>query len=259
MGFLIRYFDLQPYCQLSVCFMMWFMSTSCVHEEHTALKIGWGRVNSVLSVTEHESPVCYFEAIMKRNNLMNVIHEIPAIHVDMKYASTDNFMHKNMYGCLKKAYLLPVVVQMLKTSQEYLHELHPDFSLVIYDAARPIQIQHMMWDSLRLPFEEKIKFLSNPVNGSLHNFGAAVDVSVLDANGNPLDMGTEFDYIGELAHPVREYQMLEQGKLTSEHISNRQLLRKVMRKGGFWGIQTEWWHFNAMTREFAIANYKLIK
>jgi zinc D-Ala-D-Ala dipeptidase len=164
-----------------------------------------------------------------------------------------------LYGCLKKAYLQPDIAQRLVHCQSWLSEQRPGYRLIVYDAARPQQIQKIMWDSLHLPLHEKVKFLSNPAFGSLHNFGAAVDVSIVDDKGFVLDMGAPFDHIGEEAHPVMEWQMLQSGKLTPLHIENRNLLRTVMRKGGFWGIQTEWWHFNAMTREVAAAKYTLIR
>ncbi len=244
---------------LILCLAVLYGLSSCSHKDHVALKLSTGRAEQLLSLTNDMTPVCYFDAIMKRNGLTDVSEAIPSVHIDMKYASNENFMHLNMYGCLRKAYVLPHVAEMLLVSQNALLELFPDYSLIVYDAARPLQIQQMMWDSLTLPVHEKIRFLSNPKRGSLHNFGAAVDVSIVDCTGKPIDMGTEYDYIGEPAHPVREQQMLEQGRITADQIANRQLLRKVMRQGGFWGIQTEWWHFNAMTRDHAIANYNLIR
>lgn len=205
------------------------------------------------------APVCYYDAIMCRHKLTDVEKFIPGIRVELKYASTDNFMQTNLYCCLRKAYLQPAVAQMLAISQQYLSELHPGYSLVVYDAARPLQVQQMMWDHLQLPVHEKTKFLSNPKYGSIHNFGAAVDVSVVRSDGTAIDMGTDYDHIEEEAYPKLEQRMLIEGKLTHEHIENRQLLRDVMRKGGFWGIQTEWWHFNAMTRDEARQRFQIIK
>jgi zinc D-Ala-D-Ala dipeptidase len=205
------------------------------------------------------SPLCYYDAVMRKHKLIDIKIMIPDIHVDLKYASTDNFMEMNLYCCLRKAYLQPAVALMLEISQKYLQELHPGYSLVVYDAARPLQIQQLMWDKLQLPVHEKIRFLSNPRFGSIHNFGAAVDVSIIDLMGKELDMGTTYDHIGEEAWPVLENRMLQERKLTVQQLENRQLLKNVMRTGGFWGIQTEWWHFNAMTRDEARHKYQLIQ
>lgn len=194
-----------------------------------------------------------------RQGLIN-IHEIePTIVVDLKYASEDNFLAKDMYEGMENAYLQKEVVIMLSKSQQYLRKQYPDYSLVVFDAVRPRHIQQKMWDALELPYEEKIGFLSHPEYGSVHNFGAAVDVSIIDNMKNLLHMGTVFDHMGELAHPAREVEMLEQGKLKPVHVKNRKILRETMQQGGFRGIQTEWWHFNAMTRQQAREKYTIIE
>ena len=199
------------------------------------------------------------ELLMIEHGLTN-IHDLDAsIMVELKYSTTDNFLGKDVYGGLKNAYLQPDVAKMLVKAQKYLKSIHPEFSLIVYDAARPRSIQQKMWDAVDAPFQEKIRFLANPVNGSIHNFGAAVDVSIVDGEGKPLDMGTGFDYMGELAYPSLEEEMLEQGRLKTIHVENRSLLRRVMRNGGFWGIQSEWWHFNACSRAEARERYQIIE
>jgi D-alanyl-D-alanine dipeptidase len=116
-----------------------------------------------------------------------------------------------------------------------------------------------MWDTINVPYSERSKYVSNPANGSLHNFGAAVDVTIRDIHGFELDMGTPYDYFGELAYPREEERMLEEGKLTHIQLLNRQLLRDVMEKGGFQGITTEWWHFNSCYRREAYERYRIIE
>ncbi len=183
----------------------------------------------------------------------------PSLVVDLKYASEDNFMGKNLYDGLQQAFLQPEVAGMLARAQELLHQHDASLSLVIYDAARPRSMQQQMFDALDVPFAEKIKFLANPANGSVHNFGAAVDVSIIDSKGRPLDMGTPYDTMGELAYPVLEDELLASGKLHQQQIDNRRLLRKVMREAGFQSIRTEWWHFNAMSRRQARARYPILE
>ena len=199
------------------------------------------------------------EVNMIEHGLVDVKELDPTIIVDLKYSTTDNFLGKNVYDGMKHAYLQPDVAKMLIKAQKYLKSIYPEFSLIVYDAARPRSIQQKMWDAVDAPFQEKIRFLANPVNGSIHNFGAAVDVSIVDADGKPLDMGTGFDYMGELAYPSLEEEMLELGRLKPIHVENRRLLRRVMRHGGFWGIQSEWWHFNACSRAEARERYQIIE
>lgn len=206
----------------------------------------------------YRNPLPELERRLIEMGLIDVQTLHPDIRVDLKYATKDNFLGEDVYLGLKRAYLQPEVAQMLLRAQEYLQQLKPGYALIVFDAARPVQVQQKMWDMVDAPFEEKIKFLSNPRNGSLHNFGAAVDVSIADEMGMELDMGAPFDYMGELAWPVKERELLEKGLLRPEQIQNRALLRQVMRHAGFFNIQTEWWHFNAMKREVAKEKYQII-
>lgn len=181
------------------------------------------------------------------------------IRVDLKYASTDNFMKANIYGNLHKAFFQPDVAMKIVKAQQNLKVLHPAYNLIIYDAARPRKFQKALWDSLKVPAYQKGHFVSNPKNGSVHNFGAAVDLCIVDEKGMPLDMGCSFDTNEEIAWPSAEYRMLASGQLSQQQIDNRKLLRQVMRDAGFYNIQTEWWHFNACTRDAAWARYKIIE
>lgn len=183
----------------------------------------------------------------------------PSLVVDLKYGSEDNFLGIDLYQGLQQAFLQPEVARMLARAQELLQQQDPSLTLVVYDAARPRSVQQQMFDALEVPFAEKIKFLANPANGSVHNFGAAVDVSILDSTGHSLDMGTSYDHMGELAYPVLEEELLASGKLNQQQVANRRLLRQVMRQAGFYSIRTEWWHFNAMTRQQARQRYPILE
>jgi len=181
------------------------------------------------------------------------------IIVNLKYATTDNFLGINLYGDFNKCYLQPDVADKLINAQQYLNEIKPGYHLLVLDAARPRSVQQIFWDTLKMPVSEKVKFVANPKNGSLHNFGAAVDITISDENKVPLDMGCPYDFIGELAYSVSEEKLLSEGKLTQLQVDNRKLLRTVMYKAGFFNIQTEWWHFNSCRREEAEKNYKMIE
>lgn len=182
-----------------------------------------------------------------------------SIVVDLKYSTNNNFLGLDMYGDLNKCYLQPDVAEKLKCSQEILKSKFPFYNLIIYDAVRARSIQRKMWDTIDVPYFERSKYVSNPNNGSLHNFGAAVDVSIINELGMELDMGTPYDYFGELAYPREEERMIEEGKLTHIQLLNRQLLREVMESGGFMGITTEWWHFNSCFRKEAYERYRIIE
>lgn len=179
--------------------------------------------------------------------------------VELKYSTTDNFLGEDVYGELERAYLQPEPAAKLAEAQRLLRERNPEYRLLVYDAARPRSIQQVLWDKLRVPLVEKTKYVSNPKNGSVHNFGAAVDLTIARADGTPLDMGTPYDFFGELAYPTKEKEMVRKGKLTQQQVENRILLREVMGKAGFTGILTEWWHFNALSREKAKEKYPIIE
>lgn len=187
------------------------------------------------------------------------IQEIdPTIKVELKYATTDNFTGKQLYYVLQKAYLQKDVALQLKNAQRFLQDKHPSYALLIYDAARPVEVQQRMWDALaHVPVNERTKFVSNPKNHSIHNYGAAVDLTIVDEDGKPLDMGAKYDEIEQIAYPRLEQEFLKKGLLTEQQIKNRELLREVMIKAGFRNIATEWWHFNACTREQAKAYYSV--
>lgn len=206
-----------------------------------------------------ENKTCLTEKSVIECGLVDIKSIDSTIIVDMKYSTTDNFIGVDVYGDFNKCYLQPDVAQKLKLAQQYLKEKYPYYSLIVYDAARPRSVQRIMWDTVKIPVVERTKYLSNPNGGSLHNFGAAVDISIVDENGHTLNMGTPYDYFGELAYPKEEQRLLAEGKLTNKQILNRDILRTVMYKAGFWGIATEWWHFNSCTRDVAYQKYKIIE
>jgi D-alanyl-D-alanine dipeptidase len=188
------------------------------------------------------------------------IHELDTtIVVSLKYATDKNFLGARMYEELEDAFLVREVAEKLVFAQYVLKCDYPFYNLIVYDATRPRKIQQKMWDFLKLPPLAKSKFISNPEYGSLHNFGAAVDVGIINENGYELDMGTPYDFIGELAYPRLEEQLREKGLLTARQIENRQILRDAMVTAGFLPITTEWWHFNSCTREEARVRFKLIE
>ena len=142
-----------------------------------------------------------------------------------------------MYGDFDKAYLQKDVAVKLVNAEKYLSKTKSGYRLIIYDAASPRSIQKKMWDTLKMPFSEKIKYLANPKTGGLHNYGAAIDLSIIDEKGEPLDMGTSYDYLGALASTKNEIKMLNENKLTQLQINNRKLLRGAMLNAGFYQIE----------------------
>lgn len=193
------------------------------------------------------------------NELVDIQEINSDILVELKYATSDNFMGIKLYSRTTKAFLQKDVALRLSAAQKMLDSLKPGYRLLVYDALRPVSVQRKMWNALdSIPVEERGKFVSNPNNRSLHNMGAAVDLTVVNERGIPLDMGAGYDDIRKIAYPSLESQFLASGELKPEHIRNRKLLRTVMEAQKFRQLQTEWWHFNACSRPEALKKYKVL-
>lgn len=189
------------------------------------------------------------EKIFNSIGLVDIKSINKSILVELRYASENNFMHIILYDTLQECYLQREVAVRLSKCQHYLDSIHPGFHLKVFDGVRPLQVQREMWNALdSIPRSRRGKFVSNPNNGSVHNFGAAVDLTIVDEEGNELDMGAGYDDFREIAFPKLEQQFLKSGLLTQLQVNNRKLLRKVMMSQGFRNIPSEWWHFNAYSR-----------
>jgi len=196
-------------------------------------------------------------AEMQRLGLVNLQEMDPVIEVQLAYATAENFLDTPIYGALDQAYLLLEAAAMLSMAQDELSRRQPGYRLLVYDAARPVHVQRAMWKQVQ--GTPQARYVANPDRGSLHNYGAAVDLSIVDANGQPLDMGTPFDHFSDLAQPRYEERFRRSGQLSKAQLANRKLLREVMHYGGFTGIPNEWWHFNAFSIRHVRENYAVIE
>jgi D-alanyl-D-alanine dipeptidase len=203
---------------------------------------------------------CSYELAMQKQGLLEVSSNAPGVMVELKYATADNFMGKDVYGCLQHAYVQKPVLDMLKKAQAALEKKLPGYHLLIYDAARPLSIQWVLWNTLtQYSPAERQKYVANPKEHSLHNYGSALDLTVADAQGKPLDMGTKFDFFGDLAYPSKEKALLAAGKLSQTAYQNRLILRDAMQAAGFMRIEFEWWHFNAFSRAEAKRRFPVVQ
>ena len=149
--------------------------------------------------------------------------------LDMKYATEDNFLKSKVYDC-GSCYLRYKTVKKLITANEKFKK--KGFQIKLFDCYRPLDVQKKMWTLVPNP-----NYVANPSKGSIHNRGGAVDITLIDTNGMPLEMGTEFDFFGpESSH---DYQ-----NLSEQILNNRKLLKKIMSKSGFESFDSEWWHYN---------------
>jgi len=216
-----------------------------------------GPAAAAVSPSAHAQASPDWERIMTEAGLVDIQALCPDIRVDLKYSTTDNFVHQDVYGDLDKCFLQKEAVAKLAAAQKRLSELEPGWRLLVYDGARPRRVQTRFFAIVKGTPQQQ--YVADPAQGSIHNFGAAVDLTIVDLNGEELDMGTAFDFFGELAQPTLEQQFLLQGKLTEAQLRNRRLLRRIMTEAGFLPISNEWWHFDAFPREEVKKRYKIIE
>ena len=199
-----------------------------------------------------------WDAKMKSMGLVDVCFWEPSIQYYLVYATADNFLKRPLYNSkLTKVWLHPRAAKKLIHAQEYLQKEHPELSLLVFDAARPIEVQRTMSEWAKRTKNDN--FVADPSKGGgQHNFGLAVDVTLVNDKGDWLPMGTPFDFFGQEAHINKEDELLKTHRITLVEYNNRKLLRRIMEAAGFTPILYEWWHFNACSREEAVNNYQLI-
>ena len=190
---------------------------------------------------------------------------VAGIRIDLRYASANNFVGRDLYAPLDCAWLHADAAAGLERSVAWLGVQAPTCQLVVLDALRPQRIQQTLWDALANT--DLQLYLAEPQLGSLHSFGMALDVTLCDvlpalagagtshASYPERDMGTGFDAMHDASHPANETAMLATGALTKQHLANRQVLRLAMEAGGFKGISTEWWHFDFGDRKAVRTQY----
>lgn len=181
------------------------------------------------------------------------LDSIKAIAIDLRYAGVNNCFGIDLYGELDCAWLHKEAAAALEQSCLWLSEHFPSLRILVFDALRPHRVQEWLWRHLEGTPEQR--YIADPARGSIHSFGMALDLSLIDVAGDQLDMGTGFDDLREASHPVLEQKMLAAGVIQTVHIANREILRQAMQAGGFVGINSEWWHFNCGDQQLVRETY----
>ena len=154
----------------------------------------------------------------------------PKIVLDIRYATENNFLKRKVYP-VARCVLRGAAARRLSQVQQDLEK--KGVGLKVYDCYRPLSVQKLMWQ-----IKPDSNFVANPVKGSRHNRGAAVDLTLVDRNGKELEMPTGFDDFTVKAH--RNYK-----GASAQAKKNSKLLEDTMKKYGFIPLPTEWWHFDA--------------
>ena len=170
----------------------------------------------------------------REGDLVEVVKLDPSIRLDIRYATTNNFLHRPAYF-QARAFLQRPAAEALLRAQRALHD--EGFGLVVFDGYRPWSVTKVFWDSASAA-ERKIEFVANPRKGSRHNRGCAVDLSLVDLRtGLEAAMPSAYDEFTERAFPSYTGG-------TQEVRSRRDLLRAAMEAEGFTVYPAEWWHFD---------------
>ena len=148
---------------------------------------------------------------------------------DLRYATENNFLKAAVYPCAECYTRVKTARALISANDELMQQ---GYRIRFFDCYRPNSVQYKMWEIVPNP-----QYVANPVKGSIHNKGGAVDITLETLDGVALDMGTDFDFFGRRAYH-------DNTDLPEEVLRNRRLLKQTMERHGFWSIRTEWWHYN---------------
>ncbi|MBL0088116.1 MAG: D-alanyl-D-alanine dipeptidase [Ideonella sp.] len=172
---------------------------------------------------------------------------VRGVRFDLRYAGINNFAGRVLYRDLDCAWLRREAADGLEASARWLEAQRPGYTLLVLDALRPQRVQQAIWDDIAgTPARA---YFADPGRGSIHSYGMAVDVTLLDPQGLECDMGSGFDEMSLRSHPAMHAEHLALGVLTAAQITERGWLHAAMVRGGFRGIPTEWWHFDHGDRD----------
>ncbi|MDP2008076.1 MAG: M15 family metallopeptidase [Rubrivivax sp.] len=191
-------------------------------------------------------PMLHVEAIASQANFRRLA-SLRGVPHDLRYAGTNNFAGLDLYGAMDCAWLRSEAADGLEAAAAWLAARRPGWRILVLDALRPQRVQEAIWqDVVGTPMEH---YFANPQRGSIHSFGMAVDVTLIDPEGRESDMGSGFDEMSEASHPALHAAHLASGVLSPAQVAERDCLHDAMMHGGFHGIPTEWWHFDHGDRE----------
>jgi len=185
------------------------------------------------------------DGAFRKPDLVELVTLDPTIKLDVRYATTNNFLGTPVYTQGRAFLQRPAAEALVRAN----HELMAlGYGLIIHDGYRPWYVTRIFWDAT--PDDKKI-FVANPQEGSKHNRGCAVDLSLYDLKtGAEVEMPSGYDEMSE-----RAYADYPGG--TDEERARRAVLRQAMEKQGFKVIPTEWWHFDYEDwKQYPILNVK---
>ncbi len=201
-----------------------------------------------------------YSYLLKSNSLIDVKEIIPDIHLNIRYATINNFVGTVLDGYeAPVALLLPDTVEALGRAQSKLNEI--GLNLKVFDAYRPLRAEaHMIRWAIDNGKEQLLTegYLPDNIYSMnrtvCHPSGNTVDITIVDRNGTELDMGTDFDAFTEASWTMNAEDAV---------LENRLLLKRIMEEEGFKNLYAEWWHYSyppepAETKDIVIRNKNFI-
>jgi zinc D-Ala-D-Ala dipeptidase len=178
-------------------------------------------------------------------DLVEIVKLDPTIKLDIRYATANNFLGRRVYKEARAFMQRPAAEALVRVNQSLRKQ---GYGLVVFDGYRPWAITKVFWDAT--PEDKKI-FVADPSQGSRHNRGCAVDLSMFELkNGKTVPMPSEYDEMTERAHINYSCATLESARL-------RDILRRAMEAEGFAVYEPEWWHYDYKDwKEYPIMNVK---
>ncbi len=162
--------------------------------------------------------------------MMDVKKAVPGVILDLRYATSNNFMHKKLYPEIHTTYLRRPAANALRNALNEFRKQH--LTIKIFDAYRPYSVTEALWEPVK-----DDRYAADPAKGSGHNRGIAMDITLVDLRtGKELPMGTGFDNFSDTAHSDFK-------NLSENILQNRLLLINTIAKYGLVVLDTEWWHF----------------
>jgi len=179
----------------------------------------------------------------RKSDFVELTRLDPTIKLDIRYASTNNFLGSVFYSQPRAFMQRPAAEAVVRANQK-LKKL--GYGLLIHDAYRPWYITKVFWDATPI---DKHVFVADPAQGSRHNRGCAVDLTLYELKtGKPVEMVSTYDETTDRAYP-------DYPGGTSLQRWHRKLLREAMESEGFAVYEAEWWHFDYKDwRHYPIGN-----
>lgn len=224
------------------------------------LLLAWGQAILPQQVSYHITPVRPVEELRAEAlraappqesktflppDLVEVVRLDPTIKLDIRYATTNNFLGTPVYTEARAFLQRPAAEAVVRAN----HELKSQgYGLIIHDGYRPWYVTKIFWDAV--PADKK-NFVADPAKGSMHNRGCAVDISLYDLKtGSEVTMPSGYDEMTDRA-------FADYSGGTAEERARRAVLRQAMEKQGFTVLPDEWWHFDYKDwKEYPILNVR---